>query len=423
MIQPSRLGRLNTRRAAVSIWLLLGLGAIIGVVALGMDGGRLMDERRHAQAAADAIALAAATDLYHNYWQTFGKDVNGTAAAAGMTIAASNGYSNDGVTNIVTINTPPLSGSYVGQAGYVEVIVQSNLSAGFSKIFTFEDLPVQARSVALGLPLKIGLILLRKSGASALLNNSPALTLINGSIIVDSNDPAAYNQSSFGAVIANNIRVTGNYINPGSALILAKLRTGVRPTLDPLAYLPVPDMSGATVRSTSPLVVNSLLPTVLSPGVYQGGIQVKGLSSVIMTSGNYFMDGGGFQVGDSATVTGLNVMVYNTAVSYPAGSIELSSLGKIVMTSPQSGTYQGINFFQNRSLTQPISITGYGLSAIQGVIYAAQAPVKLTGNGTLGVDILGGAYVCDSMQIQGLGGININLGLNPPRVPEIHLVE
>ena len=40
-----------------------------------------------------------------------------------------------------------------------------------------------------------------------------------------------------------------------------------------------------------------------------------------------------------------------------------------------------------------------------------------------GVDTLGGGYVCDSMQVTGVGGINIDLGMNPPRVPEVHLVE
>jgi hypothetical protein len=39
------------------------------------------------------------------------------------------------------------------------------------------------------------------------------------------------------------------------------------------------------------------------------------------------------------------------------------------------------------------------------------------------VDVLGGAYVVDSMTVQGAGAINVNLGLNPPRVPDVRLVE
>jgi hypothetical protein len=57
------------------------------------------------------------------------------------------------------------------------------------------------------------------------------------------------------------------------------------------------------------------------------------------------------------------------------------------------------------------------------VIYAPLAPVSLNGLATVGLDILGGAYVVDSMTVTGIGAININLGLNPPRVPDVRLVE
>ncbi|HYV38751.1 MAG TPA: hypothetical protein VE988_23905, partial [Gemmataceae bacterium] len=130
-----------------------------------------------------------------------------------------------------------------------------------------------------------------------------------------------------------------------------------------------------------------------------------------------------FKVDNAATVTGLEVMVYNTAGTYPADSIDISSLGKVIFTAPMSGTYQGINFFQDRSLTKTLTITSVGSVAIAGVVYAAQGPVNLTDSAAVGVNILGGAYVCDSMQIQGLGNISIDLGLNRPRVPEVHLVE
>jgi hypothetical protein len=161
----------------------------------------------------------------------------------------------------------------------------------------------------------------------------------------------------------------------------------------------------------------------LQPGIYQGGVQVSGVSSVTLMPGVYIMDGGGFQVNNTAAVAGLEVMIYNTDGSFPAGPIQINSMGKMLLTAPQSGPYQGISFFQNRSLTQAIAITGFGLTAIKGVVYAAQGAVSLTGSAPVGVDILGGAYVCDSMQVQGPGGINVNLGLNPPRVPEVRLVE
>jgi hypothetical protein len=272
--------------------------------------------------------------------------------------------------------------------------------------------------------MKVGLILLRPNGADAFLNQAAAFTVINAPVIVNSSDASAFDQASFGVVAARRFDITGNYVNPGGALILGKIHTGVRPTPDPLAFLPIPDSSTATVQSATPLTVNSLIPTTLQPGVYQGGLHVTGASVVILQPGIYIMEGGGFQVDSTATVTGLEVMVYNTtSTTYAPGSISISSLSKVVLAAPLSGVYQGISFFQNRSLAQPLSVTGAGLAAITGVVYAVRAPVNLTGSAAIGIDILGGAYVVDSMTVQGIGAININLGLNPPRVPEVRLVE
>jgi hypothetical protein len=197
----------------------------------------------------------------------------------------------------------------------------------------------------------------------------------------------------------------------------------VTPTPDPLTWLPVPNKGTATVQNATPLVINSLLPTILQPGVYQGGIHITGASIVVMSPGVYIMDGGGFKVDGLATVVGLEVMIYNTSGTYPAGPISISAVGKAVLAAPLSGTYQGINFFQDRAQNTPLSLTGFGLSAITGVVYAPAAPVNLTGSAAVGLDILGGAYVVDSMVISGAGAINVNLGLNPPRIPDVRLVE
>src|ERR1051325_7691931 len=110
------------RPGNVTVWVILSSSVIVGIVALGMDGGRLMEERRHVQAAADAAALAAAADLYQNYTQQQGQDTTGTARTAALSSAAANGYTHDGARTMVTVRVPPPTGAFAGQAGYVEVI-------------------------------------------------------------------------------------------------------------------------------------------------------------------------------------------------------------------------------------------------------------------------------------------------------------
>src|SRR4051794_16844998 len=84
------------RRAMVVVAVAVSLMAILGVVALSLDGGMLMDKRRQANCAADAAALAAADDMYARWWQSSyalrGLDSTGTAKAAALATASANGY-------------------------------------------------------------------------------------------------------------------------------------------------------------------------------------------------------------------------------------------------------------------------------------------------------------------------------------------
>ena len=92
---------------------------LVSMVALVVDGGSLMEERRHAQAIADASALAAAADLYTNYGTNSGADPKGSAAASAQAIANANGFTNDGVQSVVTVNLSPQNyqgGPNVGSA-------------------------------------------------------------------------------------------------------------------------------------------------------------------------------------------------------------------------------------------------------------------------------------------------------------------
>src|SRR5207248_1844067 len=109
-----------------------------------------------------------------------------------------------------------------------------------------EDLPVKARAVASGRPAKIGLIMLRPNGADAFVNKALAFAVLGQPVIVNSTDPQAYNQAGLGAVLASGFNVTGGYVNSGGAIMLTRVRTGVRPTPDPLRTLAAPN-SGAFV--------------------------------------------------------------------------------------------------------------------------------------------------------------------------------
>src|SRR5437763_1432711 len=136
--------RTNTTRrggnvAAVTAVCLIG---ILGVTALTMDGGLLMDKRRQVQAAADAAALAGASDLYYNWFSYYGKQdtPTQTAKAAALAEAKANGFENgvNGVT--VDVRILPTTGPFAGKDGHVEVVISSSQKRFFSRLWGSDDI-------------------------------------------------------------------------------------------------------------------------------------------------------------------------------------------------------------------------------------------------------------------------------------------
>jgi hypothetical protein len=61
------------------------------------------------------------------------------------------------------------------------------------------------------------------------------------------------------------------------------------------------------------------------------------------------------------------------------GTIRVSGQGRLELTPPTSGTYQGITIFQNRTSSAPIRVTGQGELRIAGTLYAPTAEIDVSG--------------------------------------------
>ena len=256
------------RRGAVVVLVAVLLIVIISVVAIAWDAGLLLDNRRSVQAAADAAALAAADELFENYGTNNGVDPAPSypAQASALATAAANGYSNDGVTSVVTVNIPPTSGNFVGKAGYAEVIVQFNQKRGFSRIFGSGDLPVQARAVARGIPGNVGLLILDPTISDSCEIDGNVSIQNGGQIWVNSTDAAATQVASTSKLTTGGLDLVGGLQNNGSITYTngGGLQTGVSPMPDPLASIPEPTTAGLTNYGS----VTVTTDTTLSPGIY-----------------------------------------------------------------------------------------------------------------------------------------------------------
>jgi hypothetical protein len=415
------------RRGNVAVLTAVSLIALMGITAIAVDGGLLLDDHERAQSAADSAALAAAADLYANYLTGNGLDPNNTASNSAFANAAANSFTNDGVRSIVTVNIPPTSGHFAGMPSYAEVIIQYNQPRGFSNIFGDGDIPVKARAVARGAwtTIRNGILVLDPTLKGSLsTGGGGSINLTGGaSVLVDSNNPQAAIANGTGSMSAPIFDITGTpgTATPGGGSFTGTVYSGVPPTPDPLAYLPLPDPTTMTLQSKNATHIAGSQNVTLYPGVYIGGIAVTGQGNVTLLPGIYYMEGGGFSYSGLGNLTANGVMIYNAPQS-KSDVISITGNGSVTWTPPTSGLYQGLSIFQDRAATASVGISGGGNMYITGTFYAASALLNISGSGV--TNYIGSQYISYDLALGGNGNISIDYGNAPiPRTRVLKLVE
>lgn len=398
------------RPGNVVVMVAVSLVTLLGMISLSLDAGMLLDRRRDLQSAADASAMAGAGILFSQWASNAGVDSNGDAAAATSNASRANGYVDGENGCTLTINIPPTTGPHANQPAYVEVIIRYDHPRYFSRVFGSTNIPVSARAVARGTAHRAGnaVIALNPSSKAAFeTNGGGTFTMAGSPIQVNSSHAEAMVANGNGSATAED----GFYVNgnpgsstPGGGSFTGDITSSAPQMPDPLRFLPPPDPSAMPVRETKKLSINGKKTVILDPGVYRGGISMTADANVTLREGIYYMEGGGFNWGGSGTLQGEGVMIYNAPASV-SDKIDLSGQGKVTLSPPTSGPYQGITFFQDRTQSVPVNVSGQGNWSITGTFYAAKATANVTGNGE--ANLLGSQYITDQLKIAGNGVVNI----------------
>jgi hypothetical protein len=160
------------------------------------------------------------------------------------------------------------------------------------------------------------------------------------------------------------LNLVGSLVN-----VNALLNLGSPVAANPYSSMPAPSYSGCDSLGVVALIGNQSL----SPGTYCGPVVLSGTSSATLSSGTYIFESG-LSLSGAASLTGNGVTLYQ-----PGGSLSIDTSGKVTLTPPTSGTYQGITIFQNASDTASGTIAAANQN-IQGVIYMPAAQLTLSGN-------------------------------------------
>jgi hypothetical protein len=209
------------------------------------------------------------------------------------------------------------------------------------------------------------------------MQNSARLTVLNGSIIVNSNAADAIFMQNSATLTASEILVTGNYQTQGNAVITPTPQTGQPPVPDPLASLPAPDPTGLPVFPGR--TIGGGATATLQPGIYTGLVSVIGVAFVTMQPGTYIFQNG-LRVWDKAQLVGNGVMLY-----VEGGQIEVQYSGQMSLTAPTSGTYAGITIFYARTNSKPLQLSGNAVLNIQGTVYLPRSLLQLRGSANFGL--------------------------------------
>jgi hypothetical protein len=417
---------LRDERGQVLVLTVVCMGMLLAFMALAIDVGMLFRAKRNVQIAADAAAVAGALDYKYNASTT-------SAQSAGQTASTANEITNGSNGATVTINVPPQYGPYAGATGFVEaIVVQPNPTFFIALVNHSATMKVGARAVA-GSGAGAGCMwTLAKSGTDISLVGSGAIDAAGCDIYDDSNSSTALQLTGSGSITAKSIGIAGSYSDVGSGTLNPTPITGMAPAADPLANLGAPTIPTGTCTSNCNPSFTGSGSNTLNPGVYNSITNV-GSGSLTLTPGNYIINGmisntgsgsvtlgaGNYTITGNFTDTGSGLMtlgagqyivegnlaftgsssVSATGVSfYTEGSTTVTGSGPMTLIAPTSGSNSGVLFFQSRSDTDGMQITGSSNLNMQGIIYAPAAALTLTGSGSMSIST---DMIVDSLAVTG----------------------
>ena len=278
---------------------------------------------------------------------------------AGQAASTANGFTNgvNGVT--VTINPPPLYGSEVGVAGYVEAIIQQSNPTFFMSIVGPKTITVGARAVAgKGAP---GPACIYTLGGSGIVGSGTGGISVPG---CDIDDNGGIVMSGVENITASKIGIVGSYVNSGSGTASPAPVT-IGTVTDPLASLTQPTVPGTCTTLSTPF------PNPVPIGCYNS-IVTSGTATLNLSPGLTIINGSIIAAG-SLNITGTGVTLFMTGGIIGSGNVGLN------ITAPTSGAYDGMALWLQRGDSTGLTLSGNSTTSFNGILYAPSSPLTFSG--------------------------------------------
>lgn len=411
--------------------ILIALAAIglFAVVGLAIDGSAKFSDRRHAQNAADAAALAGALALGSEKTDPV-LDADGNLLGIewkldALDIAAKNGYFRDLLSSDVKVYRcdeadASCGAPYTGSAQYVQVIISSNISTYFARVIGINQIHNTVQAVALakrGGPLYEGSSIVSldpHSGCpgSLTVGGNGTVTLNGGGMFVNSDSSdCAFEQQGCSLnldIVGGGITSVGNNNVDFDACYTGDASTTTYDA-DPISFPMDVETPNEPTECTSPAgwFSSDAITTYLHPGRYNefppksgGGITVR--DHIFMYPGIYCVNNVVKLNDQHLILDGADVTIYIRS-GYDF-SIEN---GEFHLSASTSGEYAGYLMIVGTDFSgSPTSckIDGNANDTYTGTIFAPYCNITI--NGTANSTAYNGQIVGYDVKVNGASNMS-----------------
>jgi len=411
----------NKERGQAMILIVFAIIGLIGASAIAIDGTNAYIDSRRADTAASAAALTAAlARIQGQNWR-----------AAALATAASNGYNNDGISNTVELNTPPLSGPYEGNSEYIEVIITSHLQTYFGVVIGVPTITSVAQAVSQSKPSEIGemfpgyalISLAPKSECdkrrSFWIHGEATLNLVGGGLFVNSNNPeCAFMSLGSGSVrVLDNSRITvvgGADIRRPQLITPYPIETNIAPIPYPPAYQ-FPKVGCGDKIATPDYEFGTMKPGTWEDGVFPpAGI-------TMLDAGVYCLQDG-FELGEGQVLEGSGVVFV-----IEDGDVKFGGYAQYDLSAPKGGTNGGLLMYMPIDNHGIIALNGSDESKTMGTILAPSAEVRINGLDSMRGAAYHSQIIAYTIEVDGTDNVEINYkdeqNWDTLSIPEVLLIK
>ena len=390
--------------------IVIALAAVVlfGFAALAIDGSMKFSDQRQAQNAADTSALAAA--LARTRGQSY--------ATIGQTRATSNGYNNNGTTNIVEITTTATpTGACPGTGMDIQVKITSYVKTTFARVVwsgwdKFKNVAyATARSCDVfksgGGPLYAGssIYATRTTACGNGVNDkaiyvggSSQIQLWGGGMGSASSDGGCLHfkggeaQFKLTETSPKTCAEIDTAAPSGGTFNSVKGQDGCGKVNYGVTFPAPPADLGITCATTA-----TKTGSTLSPGNFTGTFPGAGVTT--LQPGTYCVNGD-FTLNGGANLSGSGVtIVLNT------GGIKWNGSMTLNLSGPTSGPYKGLTIYAPPSNTSQMTMNGSSNVTLTGTLLAQNAPCDFVGSGQIQKVTL--QMICYTWQMNGSADVQI----------------